>query len=177
MNRSELPIASPCGADWRGMTPRDVATRLCATCDKHVHDLSRMTRPEAQRVLASQATKDLCVRYLFDERGEILFAPEAPKLVPASRLAVVKRLVAAAALASAPLSVAACMGEPMPPPVMVQGGVVPIPAPAPTTSPGTAPSEIPAPSTSSVPCTGPAPSAVQPLPSSTAHGVTPAAKP
>jgi len=163
MNRSELPIASPCGADWQGMAPRDVATRLCAACDKHVHDLSRMTRPEAQRLLASQPTEGLCVRYLYDERGEVLFAPEAPKLVPVSRLAAVKRLVAAATLASAPLGLAACMGEPMPPvtpppPVMVQGGIAPMPPPpAPTTSPSAAPCETPTP-----PGAAPAPSAAAP---------------
>ena len=159
MNRSDLPIAAPCGVSFQDMTPRDVATRLCAACNKHVHDLSRMTRPEAQRILASQATEGLCVRYLYDERGEILFAPEAPKLVPASRLTVLKRLVAAAAVAAAPLSLAACMMgtvEPPPPrppepcPVMVQGGLPPS-RPVPSATPSAAPSTSPAPSASSAP--------------------------
>jgi hypothetical protein len=150
MNRSDLPIPSPCGADWQGMTPRDMATRLCAACNKHVTDLSRMTRDDARRLLASKATEGLCVRYLYDERGEILFAGAPAKLVPASGLAKMKRLVAAAAVAAAPLTLTACMGavEPQlpPPPMPVQGMVtMQTPPPAPTASASAAPSAIPAP--------------------------------
>jgi hypothetical protein len=152
MNRNELPIVSPCGADWQGMTSRDIATRFCDACRKHVHDLSRMTQAEARRLLAAPATEGLCVRYLHDERGDILFAQETAKLVPASRLAPVKRLLAAATLAAAPLSLTACMGAAsMPPPTPMMGAVValppepPTPPPAPTASTSAAPSAVPAP--------------------------------
>jgi hypothetical protein len=146
MNRSELPIVSPCGADWQGMTPRDVASRFCDACSKHVHDLSRMTQAEARRLLAAPATEGLCVRYLHDERGNVLFA-QAP-LVPSSRLASAKRL-AAATLATASLSLSACMGEPVPPvppPTPMMGAVAcPMPPPpAPTASASSAPSAVPA---------------------------------
>jgi hypothetical protein len=128
MKRNELPIVSPCGADWQGMKPQDIASRFCGECNKHVHDLSRMTQVEARRLLAAPATEGLCVRYLHDERGEILFAQEASKLVPASRLSQVKRLLAAATLAAAPLSLTACMGA-APPPTPRMGAVNWTPAP------------------------------------------------
>jgi hypothetical protein len=154
MNCSELPIVSPCGADWQGMTSRDIATRFCGECKKHVHDLSRMTQAEARRLLAAPATDGLCVRYLHDERGDILFAQETAKLVSASRLAPVKRLLAAATLAAAPLSLTACMGAapmpPTPPPTPMMGAVValppesPTPPPAPTASTSAASSAVPA---------------------------------
>src|SRR5690242_16070069 len=127
MNRTDLPIASPCGVDWRGMKAVDVTKRFCDDCKKHVHDLSRMSRAEARALLAGPSTEGLCVRYLHDERGELLFEGE-PRLVPASRLLALKRVVAAATLAAAPLSLTACMGAAVPPqpppcPVMMQGGI------------------------------------------------------
>ncbi len=92
MKHDELPIVSPCGADWEGMKPADIARRFCGACNKHVHDLSRMTQDEARRLLVAPATEGLCVRYLHDARGEILFAQAPAQLVPASRLSPVKRL-------------------------------------------------------------------------------------
>jgi hypothetical protein len=137
MNRSDLPIVSPCGVDWRGMKAVDVEKRFCDDCKKHVHDLSQMSRVEARALLAAPSTEGLCVRYLYDERGEILFADQ-PRLVPASRLLALKRMVAAATLAAAPLGLAACMGEPMPPlppPTPMMGAVAcPFPPPAATPS-------------------------------------------
>jgi hypothetical protein len=135
MQRSELPIVSPCGADWQGMRPQDIASRFCGACNKHVHDLSRMTQLEARRLLSAPATEGLCVRYLHDDRGEILFAQEASRLVPASRLSHVKRLLTAAALAAIPLSLTACMGAAVLPPTQVMGGLVPVSPPLPPPAP------------------------------------------
>lgn len=117
MHRDEIPIASPCGVYWNGMTLADAKKRFCADCKKHVHDLSQMSRAEARTLLSSTATENLCVRYLHDERGEIWFAPEAAPLVAPGRLARVKRFALAAAAVAAPLSLTACMGAaPTPPP-------------------------------------------------------------
>jgi hypothetical protein len=141
MKRNELPIVSPCGADWQGMKPQDIASRFCGECNKHVHDLSRMTQVEARKLLSAPATEGLCVRYLHDERGEILFAQEASKLVPVSRLSQVKRMLAAATLAAAPLSLTACMGAAEPPPTPMMGAVAWAPPPPPPSStPSSSPS-------------------------------------
>jgi len=103
MNKSEAPIATPCGASWEAMTPESGA-RLCATCDKLVHDLSSMTEPRARRLLASK--ENLCVRYLFDEHGNIWFAGDRPPL--AARL--LNRMKRGAAVAIAMPLLQACMG-------------------------------------------------------------------
>lgn len=127
MNRSELPIASPCGADWDAMI-RDLApgrstargpSRFCGECEKHVHELSALTELEARRLLASPATEGLCVRYLYDDAGNVRFAPEPTDeraLVAPSRLARAKRYVAAATALALPMSLTACMGAYQPPP-------------------------------------------------------------
>jgi hypothetical protein len=148
MKRTELPIVSPCGADWQGMKPQDIARRFCGACNKHVHDLSQMTQVEARRLLAAPATEGLCVRYWHDEKGDIRFAPETANLVPASRLSPMKRLLAAATLAAAPLSLAACVGEPMPPRQPLMGAVTmggaPVPPPSAPPAPSTSASAAPA---------------------------------
>jgi hypothetical protein len=106
MNRSELPIASPCNADWSTMTLADRG-RFCGQCRKVVRELAQMSEREARALLASPPTEGLCVRYVHDTTGEILFRPD---VVPAAGLARVKRAAALALAASLPLAVAGCMG-------------------------------------------------------------------
>ncbi len=93
------------------MKPGD-RKRFCGECRKHVHDLSSMTRHEAREVLQSRPTEGLCVRYLYDAHGDVVFRG-AP--MPASFLSRAKRIAAAAAL---PMSLAACSGAPPPAPMM-----------------------------------------------------------
>jgi hypothetical protein len=89
----------------------------------------------SERSACRNASRELCVRYLCDERGEILFADE-PRLLPASRLRALKRVVAVATLAAAPLSLTACMGAAMPPaPPIPTMGQVPRPVPPPAATP------------------------------------------
>lgn len=124
MHRSEIPIASPCGADWRTMSPSDTK-RFCATCKKHVHDLSSMTKDEARALLASKPTEGLCVRYLYDARGgDVIFR----NAVPAGFLVRAKRLAMIAALPMAAAACSSAMGEahpsqPNPEPVQMMGAI------------------------------------------------------
>ncbi|MEQ1506167.1 MAG: hypothetical protein ABMB14_28300, partial [Myxococcota bacterium] len=69
MHRTQIPIAEPCHADWDAMTG-DARRRFCGACTKHVHDLSAVTEPEAERLLA--ATPDLCVRYTLRPDGSLV---------------------------------------------------------------------------------------------------------
>jgi hypothetical protein len=119
MHASDIPIATPCGADWRTMKPTDTK-RFCDACKKHVHDLSAMTKAEARAVLASPPIEGLCVRYLHDVHGDIVFqqGPIAPTL-----LVRAKRMAMVAAAAALPMTMAACgtfgrpqptMGDPLP---------------------------------------------------------------
>ena len=47
MNKQQLPINKPCTQDWNSMEGSD-RQRFCGVCDKSVHNLSAMTRREAQ---------------------------------------------------------------------------------------------------------------------------------
>lgn len=76
-----------------------------------------MTPAEARRTLDEKAV-GLCVRYLYDDEGNILFMPSYDLVAP-SLLTRARRFVTAAGVLVAPLTLNACMGaamkEPMPP--------------------------------------------------------------
>ena len=88
---------------------KDATKRFCGECKKHVHDLSRMTKGEARALLEGKATEGLCIRYLYDAHGDVVFADDR-RLVPASALTRAKRFVTAAAALALPMSLNACMG-------------------------------------------------------------------
>jgi hypothetical protein len=160
MNRTDLPIESPCKADWTTMTLADRG-RFCGECKKVVRELAQLSEGEARALLASPPAEGLCVRYIHDATGEIVFRPQ---VVPVGRLARVRRAAAVAlAAASIPMAAAGCMGSaPMPPPVM---GAAPAPVtPPPETMGVVAMGEPPA-----------APVATSPAPSATPVATDPAA--
>jgi hypothetical protein len=129
MRRDEIAIELPCSADWDTMTAAG-RKRFCADCKKYVHDLSRMKEDDAKALL--ETGKDLCVRYVYDEVGNVVFDID----VRASALVRAKRFAKAAALVALPMSLTACMGTA--PPRRV------VPPPAPTTMPAaTSPSATP----------------------------------
>ena len=67
--KAPLPIAKPCTADWSQMTGDD-RQRLCAQCNKHVHNLSALTPRELQQfVEKSDGTE--CIGYVFRPDGTI----------------------------------------------------------------------------------------------------------
>jgi hypothetical protein len=145
MKRTDLEIASPCTQDWNTMTAEG-KKRFCDACKKHVQDLSQMSEPEAQAVLAAPSAEGLCVRYLYDAFGNVLFDMVDTRIVPASRLVRARQtLVKGAAMAGMALSVTACMGAraaPPPQPVhqmMGEPAAVPPPPSAPTQAPAPAP--------------------------------------
>jgi hypothetical protein len=121
MKLEQLHIPKPCDEPWEEMSGGDTA-RFCDKCQHDVHDLSAMTRREAEALLAREGSA-LCVRYVM--RGEeLVFAPEpGPRLM--AQLQGLNRLVAAAALA-VPLLLAGCdVPPPEPtaqPPIIIQEG-------------------------------------------------------
>lgn len=74
--RARLPIldnirvASPCTASWDGMVG-DERVRHCGQCNKNVYNLSGMTRPEAEMLIAGR-NGELCVRYYQRTDGTII---------------------------------------------------------------------------------------------------------
>lgn len=106
MQIDDVSLSFVCGADWGGMKAIDSRARLCAQCDKIVHDLSAMDEEDARRLLASRS-KGLCVRYLFDpQTGQVAF--QSRKLVPTASL--VRPGMKRALSLAAPLLLQACMG-------------------------------------------------------------------
>jgi len=130
MKRADLPIPTPCHEDWDTMTVVG-KTLFCAACKKHVHDLTRMTEAEAREVLARRGAEELCVRYLHDAYGDLVFRMVAPPLVPPSRLAGAKRALALGASIAGVSAIAACASAP-PPQAEMYGGAVACPTEAPT---------------------------------------------
>ncbi len=70
MRTDEIVIDEPCDVPWASMRGTD-RKRFCDQCDKHVHDLSAMTREEA----ASVVQDGRCVQYRADADGNLLFRP------------------------------------------------------------------------------------------------------
>src|SRR4051794_23741089 len=103
MKTSDLPIASPCSVDWETMNPRATG-RFCGDCKKVVADLSSLREKDAKARLAA-APDGLCVRYLYDEHGNVWFKDSA--LVATAGL--LRKRASLAALALMPL-LTACMG-------------------------------------------------------------------
>jgi len=76
----QIHIPTPCHESWEAMDG-DAQARFCAGCRKHVHNLSEMTRDEAQGVL-DRAEGHVCVRFFPDADGRPLtredWAPPTP---------------------------------------------------------------------------------------------------
>ncbi|HWN11395.1 MAG TPA: ankyrin repeat domain-containing protein [Pyrinomonadaceae bacterium] len=98
-----LSIPSPCEADWNSMKGND-QVRFCEHCELSVHNLSKMTRHQAER-LVSRANGRLCVQFVSGENGKPLLAEAGMKLHRISRR--VSRIAAGAFTATLSVSSAA----------------------------------------------------------------------
>ena len=78
-----LTVPSPCIADWDSMTGND-QVRFCEHCSLNVHNLSLITRSQAERLIA-QSNGRLCVRYHHDATGQPVTLPVGQKLHRISR--------------------------------------------------------------------------------------------
>lgn len=124
MHKDALPISEPCHADWNAMKRGD-KSRFCGECKKSVHDVSKLSRAQADALFSAPATEGLCVRYLYDELGHVVFADTfRDRPVPAAALLrKTAKAIAASALLALPLSLTACMGameRPAPMPLDMQ---------------------------------------------------------
>src|SRR5215210_4470085 len=63
-------VAAPCPADW-GKMVGDERVRFCGSCDRHVYNLSGMTRREAEALVTNTEGR-LCVRFYRRADGTIL---------------------------------------------------------------------------------------------------------
>src|SRR5574338_505505 len=65
-----IHVASPCPADWSKMSG-DERARMCGQCNKHVFNLSQMSRSDAEELIIEK-NGSLCVRYYQRKDGTIL---------------------------------------------------------------------------------------------------------
>lgn len=91
-----IAVATPCTADWGAMSG-DARRRFCGECRLHVHDLSAMSRAEAEDLLR-QATGRTCVRFRRRPDGRIVTADCVPVRDRLRRRARRLRVAAAALL-------------------------------------------------------------------------------
>lgn len=65
-----LTVAKPCHAKWSEMSG-DERARFCSLCNKHVYNLSNMSRTEAEALIKAKEGK-LCVRFARRADGTII---------------------------------------------------------------------------------------------------------
>jgi hypothetical protein len=78
-----LNVASPCSADWDEMMGNE-QVRFCRDCSLYVHDLSKITRKDAVKLVAASKGK-LCVRYARRPDGTLHTASQAEPLARIKR--------------------------------------------------------------------------------------------
>jgi hypothetical protein len=91
-----ISIATPCSADWNTMSG-DERSRHCAQCNLSVHNLSAMTRAEAEALVAGSDGR-ICVRLYRRADGTVLTqdCPVGMRSVRDSRMRRMRSMVAAA---------------------------------------------------------------------------------
>ena len=102
---NNVTINSPCSADWNSMIGND-QVRFCEHCSLDVHNLSEMTRSQAERLVA-RSNGRLCIRYHHDPSGRPATLPVGQKLHRISRR--VSRIAAGAFTAT--LSVTSAVAQ------------------------------------------------------------------
>jgi len=78
----QMDVPRPCSIGWSSMQGSD-ATRLCAVCEREVHDVAAMTRAEAEALLNDRDAR-ICVRLTRGIDGEVVTA-DRPPAVPQAR--------------------------------------------------------------------------------------------
>ena len=80
----QIDVDQPCQVAWEEMQGDDVR-RFCQHCQKHVYDLSAMTRDKAERLICERAV-NLCAQFQRTPQGQIITLDYEPvTLRPPSR--------------------------------------------------------------------------------------------
>ncbi len=90
-----LTVASPCAVSWDSMTGTE-RVRDCAQCRLRVYNLSAMTRPEAESLIAEKEGR-LCVRFYRRADGTVI-TRDCPVGLRAARLKLARMAGAVLAL-------------------------------------------------------------------------------
>ncbi len=92
----QVRVATPCNARWEEMKGSD-KSRFCSECSLNVHNLSAMTRPEAEAFVAN-ANGRVCIR-MYRRADGTLITQDCPVGVRALRQRVLRRVRRGAATA------------------------------------------------------------------------------
>lgn len=114
---SSLRVATPCSADWWAMKG-DERERHCASCDKSVYNISKLTRDEAEAFLREKSGAGACVRFYMRKDGTILTADCPVGVKQVSRKRKLARValgggLALSALTGAGVAAVSMMGSPI----------------------------------------------------------------
>ncbi len=102
MSEIEVEFPKPCDENWDDMTPAG-CHRHCASCEKVIHDLEKMTGEEARALLDSD--EDACVRAKIGADGAVVVSDTGRTRAPRLRTAAVGTV--------AGLALAACSTTPI----------------------------------------------------------------
>ncbi len=94
-----LQIATPCKADWNEMSG-DERKRFCGACKLHVYNISAMTLPEAEALIAGADGGRVCVR-MFRRADGTVMTQDCPVGLAAKLKSRVKKTVAYVSAAAA----------------------------------------------------------------------------
>ena len=76
----QVAIETPCPMKWANLDGGD-KQRFCGECSLHVHNLSAMTRGEAQELIEEETASGerVCVTFKRDVNGELVNALDVPR--------------------------------------------------------------------------------------------------
>ena len=132
-----VTIASPCTVPWDSMEG-DEGKRFCGQCRLHVHDVSQLTRREADALIESAGGR-CCLRLWRRPDGRVITKDcGRVRLAIARRLAILR--TAAAGLFAA-LGLVGCSDGPARRSIVTTGAMVSWPPPKPP-SPGAGPAPL-----------------------------------
>ena len=103
-----IGVATPCHENWDAMHG-DERQKFCDQCDKHVHNLSAMTRADAEAFINANPT-GVCIRMHKGADGRVITADEPcqPTAMPHRRMAAQTLLPYLAILAGGAAGLASC---------------------------------------------------------------------
>lgn len=112
----QIQIPKPCPSDWEEMTGND-RMRYCEECKKHVYNLSKMSRREAEALIATRRG-NLCARIVRQPDGSIL----TEEITPSIHQGIFRASPVASAVVTAVLTISSSgfaqmpvlMGKPIP---------------------------------------------------------------
>jgi hypothetical protein len=85
MRTVDVEIEAPCDEDWDAMrVEAGGVRRFCERCQHAVHDLSGMDEARARAFLRATEGQPMCIAYVEDEAGEIVFEDAKPPARPSA---------------------------------------------------------------------------------------------